>query len=222
MKKLLVDAVAAGNATARGDGVQLYPNSAWSMTLLGRQLSVAPGRSQRRPQSRRQDTVFLSGDGQHARHGAANGRRRFPVPQCPDRPERRLFEWRKDLQASHFPPMRRPWTFGRSAPQTRSQLKTSQTFPSENNKRGKLIGNSGGERRALARGTKLLRFRNPAIFATEGPLALRRHSDGAGVCRLDPISEAEELLSARPATQATRHRRTLPCSRSRQQIISRT
>ncbi|MGO7427938.1 hypothetical protein ACCT09_51525, partial [Rhizobium ruizarguesonis] len=61
------------------------------------------------------------------------------------------------------------------------------------------------DRFTLTRRMKLDRFRNTAIFAKEGPLALRRHSDEAGVFRLYSISEAEDLLArmTRSAGEAT-------------------
>jgi hypothetical protein len=153
MKKLLTEAVAVGNATARAlafrprlDGVKLYPDSAWS-------------------------AAFVGGSYQWLRDGGEGGRyldaRTLFFYQAtvntPAMVEQMIGAGSQYAYAAtdrngdyldgaktyklHIPanaPAKDFWSVVVYDPQTRSQLQTSQTFPSKNNKRDKLIENPDG------------------------------------------------------------------------------
>lgn len=153
MKKLLTDAVAIGNATARAllfrprlDGVKLYPDSAWS-------------------------TAFVGGSYQWLRDGGEGGRNLDArtlffyqaTVNTPAMVEKMVGAGSQYAYAAtdkdgdyldgaktyklHIPanvPAKDFWSVVIYDPQTRSQLQTGQTFPSKNNKRDQLIANADG------------------------------------------------------------------------------
>ncbi|KAA1177223.1 DUF1254 domain-containing protein [Rhizobium tropici] len=153
MKKLLTDAVAIGNATARAlvlrprlDGVRLYPNSAWSTAFVGGsyQWLRDEGAGGRNLDARTlffyQATVNtpamvqkMVGAGSQYAYSAtdANG-------DYLDGAKTYTLRIPANAPAKDF------WSVVIYDPQTRSELQTGQTFPSKNNKRDKLIENSDG------------------------------------------------------------------------------
>ncbi|MDX8451613.1 DUF1254 domain-containing protein [Mesorhizobium sp. VK9D] len=153
MKKLLVEAVAVGNATARAlvfrprlDGVQIYPNSAWNVAFVGgsyqwlRDESKGGRNLDARTLYFYQATVNtpamvqkMVGAGSQYAYAATDvngdyldGAKTYK------------------LRIPANPPAKDFWSVVIYDPQTRSQLQTGQTFPSKNNKRDKLIENSDG------------------------------------------------------------------------------
>ncbi|MBA8840935.1 DUF1254 domain-containing protein [Ochrobactrum sp. RH2CCR150] len=153
MKKLLTEAVAVGNATARAllfrprlDGVQLYPNSAWSTAFVGgnyqwlrdegnggRDLDArtlffyqatvnTPAMVQKMVGAGSQYAYAVTDANGDYLDGAKTYRLRIPA----------------NAPAKDF------WSVVIYDPQTRSELQTGQTFPSKNNRRDKLIENIDG------------------------------------------------------------------------------
>ena len=151
MKQILTDAVAIGNATARAiafkprlEGAYRYPNSAWY-------------------------DIFVGGDYQWLKNGGNGGRNLdsrtlFFYQATLNTPAMVLkmvglgsqyasaatdkdgnyLDGAKNykLNIPANPPAKDFWSIVLYDPQTRSELQTSQTFPSKNNKRDKLIMNA--------------------------------------------------------------------------------
>lgn len=153
MKKLLTEAVAVGNATARAlafrprlDGVKLYPDSAWSAAFVGGsyQWLRDGGKGGRYLDARTlffyQATVntpamveqMIGAGSQYAY--AATDRNGDYLDGA------KTYKLRIPANA----PAKDFWSVVVYDPQTRSQLQTSQSFPSKNNKRDKLIENPDG------------------------------------------------------------------------------
>lgn len=153
MKKLLVDAVAIGNATARAiafrprlDGAYYYPNSAWAAAFVGGdyQWLKDKGEGGRYLDARTlffyQATVNtpamvakMVGKGSQYAYATTDkngdyfdGAKTYKLHVPPNVP------------AADF------WSVVLYDPQTRSELQTSQTFPSKNNKRDALASNPDG------------------------------------------------------------------------------
>lgn len=153
MKKLLTDAVAIGNATARAivfrprlDDVFLYPDSAWSTGFVGgdyRWLKDG-GKGGRYLDARTlffyQATVntpamVLKMPGKGSQYASS------AKDQNGD-----YFDGAKTYKL-HMPPnvpAKDFWSIVIYDPQTRSELQTGQTFPSKNNKRDNLTVNADG------------------------------------------------------------------------------
>lgn len=153
MKKILTDAVAIGNATARAivfrprlDGVNIYPDSVWM-------------------------TAFIGGDYQWLRDGGAGGRNLdartlFFYQATVNTPAMTLKMVGKGSQYAYavtdsngdyldgsktyklnIPanvPAKDFWSVVIYDPQTRSELQTGQPFPSKNSKRSDLVANADG------------------------------------------------------------------------------
>ncbi len=153
MKKLLTEAVAVGNATARAlifrprlDGFRIYPDSGWG-------------------------TAFVGGSYQWLRDGGKGGRNLDArtlffyqaTVNTPAMVEQMIgagsqYAYAATDRAGNYldgaktyklripanPPAKDFWSVVVYDPQTRSELQTSQTFPSKNNKRDKLIQNPDG------------------------------------------------------------------------------
>lgn len=153
MTKILTDAVAVGNATARSISFRsrdpraaLYPNSAWRISFIGddyrwlggdglsgRDLDArtnffyvatvnTPAMAAKLVGAGSQYAVASDDSTGKPLDGAKHYRLRIP----------------KNVPAKDF------WSVVVYDPQTRSELQTSQPFPSKNNKRDKLIANADG------------------------------------------------------------------------------
>ena len=153
MKKLLTEAVAVGNATARAlifrprlGGFRLYPNSAWGEAFVGGsyQWLRDGGKGGRYLDARTlffyQATVNtpamveqMIGAGSQYAYAATDKNGDY-------------LDGAKTykLRIPANPPAKDFWSVVIYDPQTRSQLQTGQTFPSKNNKRDKLIQNPDG------------------------------------------------------------------------------
>lgn len=152
-KKILTDAVAVGNATARAivfqprlDGVHYYPDSKWSTAFVGG------------------DYRWLADKGLGGRN--LNARTLFFYQATVNTPAMVLKMIGKGSQYAYIAtdkngdyldgkknysltipanvPARDFWSVVIYDPQTRSELQTSQPFPSKNNKRDDLIVNEDG------------------------------------------------------------------------------
>ena len=153
MTKILTDAVAVGNATARSISFRsrdpraaLYPNSAWRISFIG------------------DDYRWLGGDGLSGRD--LDARTNFFYVATVNTPAMAAKlvgagsqyavasndSTGKPLDGAKYYRLRIPknvpakdfWSVVVYDPQTRSELQTSQPFPSKNNKRDKLIANADG------------------------------------------------------------------------------
>ena len=153
MKKILTDAVAVGNATARAISfrdrdrrVDIYPNSQWQS------LSLAT------------DYQWLDNDAEGTRN--LDARTKFFYAYTVNTPKMMAkivgggsqygvafadstgepFDGSKSykINVPANVPAKRFWSVVLYDPQTRSQLQTSQPFPSKNNTRDKLIANANG------------------------------------------------------------------------------
>jgi hypothetical protein len=153
MKKILTEAVTVGNATARAISFRnrdprapLYPNSRWYTGFIandyrwlggdemaGRDLDArtyffyiatvnTPKMAARIPGKGSQYTMSYLDQDKNAYDGAKNYKVNIPA----------------NVPAADF------WSLVLYDPQTRSELQTSQPYPSKNNKRDKLIINADG------------------------------------------------------------------------------
>ena len=153
MKKILTEAAAIGNATSRAlvfrpqmEGVYYYPNSAWFTAFAGgsyawlkdggdggRNLDArtaffyqatvnTPAMAAKNVGVGSQYALVATDKNSNYLDGGKNYRLRIPAN----------------------PPAKDFWSVVVYDPQTRSELQTSQTFPSKNNKRDKLIANADG------------------------------------------------------------------------------
>ena len=105
MKKILTEAVAVGNATARTitfrtrmKDAYFYPGQRLVHRLCRRQLRVPAGA--RRSQSRCPHPVPLLRDRHHAGDGAEARRRRLAICRCHDRQRRQALRRQQDLQGA--------------------------------------------------------------------------------------------------------------------------
>lgn len=153
MKKILTEAVAIGNATARGfvfrprlEGVYYYPNSAWATAFVGGNYEwLKDGGEGGRNQDARtlffyQATVNtpamvvkMVGKGSQYAYAATDKNGNYL-----DGSKTYKLNIPANVPAADF------WSVVIYDPQTRSELQTSQEFPSKNNKRDKLIQNADG------------------------------------------------------------------------------
>jgi hypothetical protein len=153
LKKILTEAVAVGNATARTVGFLnrdprsfLYPNSQWKTGFIGGDYRWLDGDGMAGRDLDARTTFFymatvntpamavkLVGKGsQYAFAGADKAGKVF------DGSKSYKLNVPKNVPAKDF------WSVVIYDPQTRSELQTSQPFPSRNNKRDKLIANADG------------------------------------------------------------------------------
>lgn len=152
-KKLLTEAVAIGNATARAlafrprlDSVQLYADSAWNVAFVGGsyQWLRDGGKGGRYLDAR---TLFfyqatVNTPAMVAKMIGAGSQYAYAAT---DRNGDYLDGAKTyKLRIPANPPAKDFWSVVVYDPQTRSELQTSQTFPSKNNKRDKLIENPDG------------------------------------------------------------------------------
>ena len=153
MKKLLTEAVAIGNATARAvifrprlDGFHLYPNSAWGAAFVGGSYEWLRdgGKGGRYLDARTlffyQATVNtpamvakMIGAGSQYAYAATDKNGDYLDGA-------KVYK----LRIPADPPAKDFWSVVIYDPQTRSQLQTGQIFPSKNNKRDKLLANADG------------------------------------------------------------------------------
>ncbi|MEH2623284.1 hypothetical protein V1292_001339 [Bradyrhizobium sp. AZCC 1719] len=153
MKKILTDAVAVGNATARAVSFRgrdprsaIYPNSQWKSLFGGADYRFIDddGIGGRNLDAR---TVYYYGYTVNTPAMAAKliGRgSQYAVSfaDSSDRPFDGAKTYRLSVPANA--PAKDFWSVVLYDPQTRSELQTSQPFPSKNNKRDKLIVNADG------------------------------------------------------------------------------
>lgn len=153
MKKILVDAVAIGNATARAiafrpriEGTFYYPNSAWAMAFVGGSYEWLKdgGDGGRNLDARTlffyQATVNtpamvakMVGKGSQYAYAATDSRGDYL-----DGSKTYKLNIPANVPAADF------WSVVIYDPQTRSELQTGQPFPSKNSKRNKLVQNTDG------------------------------------------------------------------------------
>ncbi|MEZ5897882.1 MAG: DUF1254 domain-containing protein [Hyphomicrobiaceae bacterium] len=153
MKKLLTEAVAIGNATARAiifrprlEGFAYYPNSAWGTGFVGGsyQWLKNKGMGGRNLDAR---TMFF--------YQATVNTPAMVLEMVGKGSQYAIATVDKDgeyldgsktykLQIPANAPAKDFWSVVVYDPQTRSELQTGQTFPSKNNKRDKLFENSDG------------------------------------------------------------------------------
>ena len=153
MKKILTDAAAVGNAMARTlslrprlEGAYRYPNSAWYDAFVGG------------------DYLWLKDGGNGGRNMDARTVMFYQATLCTPAmvkkmiglgsqyavasmdKDRNAFDGAKNykLNIPANPPAKDFWSVVVYDPQTRSQLQTSQPYPSKNNKRDKLMMNADG------------------------------------------------------------------------------
>jgi hypothetical protein len=154
MKKILVDAVAVGNATARAISFRnrdprspLYPNSQWRTGFIGsdyRWLDGEEGRTGRNADSR-SNFFYIATVNTPAMAMKLVGRgSQYAVSYADtsgtpfDGAKTYRMNVPKNAPAKDF------WSVVLYDPQTRSELQTSQPYPSKNDKRDKLITNTDG------------------------------------------------------------------------------
>lgn len=153
MKKILVDAVAVGNATARAiwlsprdPDVALYPGSAWSTGFVGGSYEWLrdEGAGGRNLDARtyffyiatvNTPAMVLKLVGKGSQYALAN---RDANGAFLDGGKTYKLTIPANVPAANF------WSVVVYDPQTRSELQTSQPFPSRNNKRDNLIENADG------------------------------------------------------------------------------
>jgi hypothetical protein len=151
MKNILTEAVAIGNATARAtvfqpriDGAPLAPGSAWTWTFVGGSHEWLDADGSRNQDARSlffyQATVNTPAmvrkmvglgsqyvfAGKDSKGDYLDGAKNYKL----------------NIPAN--PPAKDFWSVAVYDPQTRSQLQTSQPFPSRNNRRDKLLTNADG------------------------------------------------------------------------------
>lgn len=153
MKKILIDAVAVGNATARSilfktrdRAAYIYPDRYWKMGFVGGdyQWLIDGGKGGRNLDAR---TMFFYGAtvntpamalkmiGKGSQYGL-----------CGEDKNGNYLDGAKNyrLVVPANVPAKDFWSVVLYDPQTRSELQTGQTFPSRNNKRDKLVYNDDG------------------------------------------------------------------------------
>jgi len=153
MRKILTDAVAVGNATARAISfrdrdtrVALYPNSQWQSLSIASdyQWIDADGVSGRNLNAR---TKFFYGytvntPAMMAKMVGRGSQYAVSFADESNKPFDGSKNYRVNIPANV--PAKDFWSVVVYDPQTRSELQTSQPFPSRNNKRDKLIENADG------------------------------------------------------------------------------
>ena len=153
MKKILTDAMAIGNATARAiafqprlDGAYYYPNSHWYTAFVGGDYRWrTDGGKGGRNQEARAMFFYLATVNTPAmalkRPGVGS---QYAVGSFDK--DGNYLDGAKNytLHIPANPPAKDFWSVVVYDPQTRSELQTSQPFPSKNNKRDKLMMNADG------------------------------------------------------------------------------
>ncbi len=153
MKRILTDAVAIGNATARAivfrprlDGVRYYPDSNWMTAFVGGDYRWLKddGRGGRNLDARTlffyQATVNtpamalkMVGRGSQYAYATTDADGNYPDGS-------KVYK----LTIPANPPAKDFWSVVVYDPQTRSELQTGQPFPSKNNERDELVANADG------------------------------------------------------------------------------
>ena len=153
MKKTLTDAVAVGNATARTISFRnrdprspLYPNSQWRTGFIGGDYRWLDGDGMSgRNQDARTNFFYVATVNTPAMAAKIIGRGSQYAVNYADAtgtPFDGAKNYRLKIPANA--PAKDFWSVVLYDPQTRSELQTSQPFPSKNNKRDKLIANADG------------------------------------------------------------------------------
>jgi len=153
MRRILTDAVAIGNAAARaivfrprGEGVRYYPDSAWMTAFVGGDYEwlIDGGRGGRNLDARTQFfyqatvntpamVLKMPGKGSQYAYAVADSRGDYLDGSR---------SYRLNIPANV--PAKDFWSVVIYDPQTRSELQTSQPFPSKNSKRSSLTMNADG------------------------------------------------------------------------------
>ena len=154
MKKILTDAVAIGNATARAiafrprmDNAYLYPNSAWFAGFVGNcgYQFLYDGGAGGRYLDARTLCFYLATLNTPAMALKMIGVGSQYAFAMTDKDGAYLDGGKNyKLKVPANPPAKDFWSVVVYDPQTRSELQTGQAFPSKNNKRDKLIVNADG------------------------------------------------------------------------------
>jgi hypothetical protein len=153
MKKILTDAVAIGNATARAlvfrprlEGFAYYPGSAWGTAFVGGsyQWLKDKGAGGRNLDAR---TLFfyqatVNTPAMVMKMVGAGSQYAYATTDKDGDYLDGSKTYRLNIPAN--PPAKDFWSMVIYDPQTRSELQTSQTFPSKNNKRDRLAQNADG------------------------------------------------------------------------------
>lgn len=153
MKKLLTEAVVVGNATARAlifrprlDGFRIYPDSGWGTAFVGGSYQwLRDGEKGGRNLDARTLFFYQATVNTPAMVEQMIGAGSQYAYVATDRDGNYLDGAKAyKLRIPANPPAKDFWSVVVYDPQTRSELQTSQTFPSKNNKRDKLIENPDG------------------------------------------------------------------------------
>lgn len=153
MTKILTDAVAVGNATARSIAFRsrdpqasLYPNSQWKAAFIGGDYRWLDGDGMSgRNQDARTAFFYMATVNTPAMAAKMVGAGSQYAAIYMDRlgnPLDGAKNYRMNVPANA--PAKDFWSVVLYDPQTRSELQTSQPFPSRNNKRDKLVTNADG------------------------------------------------------------------------------
>jgi hypothetical protein len=153
MTKILTEAVAIGNATSRAllfrprlEGTFYYPNSAWFTAFVGGSYEwLKDGGAGGRNQDARTAFFYQATLNTPAMVAKNVGVGSQYAVAATDK-DGNYLDGRKNYSL-HIPPnapAKDFWSVVVYDPQTRSELQTSQTFPSKNNKRDKLTVNADG------------------------------------------------------------------------------
>jgi len=153
MKAILTDAVAVGNATARSISFRnrdprspLYPNSQWRTGFIGNDYRWLDGDGMSgRNQDARSNFFYVATVNTPAMAAKIIGRGSQYAVNYAD-PTGTPFDGAKNyrMNVPKDAPAQDFWSVVLYDPQTRSELQTSQPYPSKNNKRDKLIVNADG------------------------------------------------------------------------------
>ena len=152
MKKILTDAVAIGNATARAiafqprmEGAAIHPGSQWNTTFVGGTHDwLHEDKGSRHSDAR---TLFfyqatLNTPAMVAKMVGVGSQYVFTARDSRGNYLDGAKNYKLNIPANA--PAKDFWSVVAYDPQTRSELQTSQPFPSRNNKRDKLITNADG------------------------------------------------------------------------------
>ncbi len=153
MKKILAEAVAVGNATSRSISFRnrdprspLYPGSQWRTGFIGGDYRWLDGDGMSgRNQDARTNFFYVATVNTPAMAAKIIGRGSQYAINYAD-PSGNPFDGAKNYKV-RMPanaPAKDFWSVVLYDPQTRSELQTSQPFPSKNNKRDKLVANADG------------------------------------------------------------------------------
>jgi len=153
LRKTLIEAVAVGNATARAIGLRnrdpraaLYDQSHWKTGFIGADYRWLDGDGLAgRNLDARTAFFYMATVNTPAMAAKMVGKGSQYAVTSADR-DGRILEGAKNyrLNLPSNPPAKDFWSIVVYDPQTRSELQTSQPFPSKNNKRDRLIVNTDG------------------------------------------------------------------------------